>query len=699
MPCPLLQDKVVSVFETTFSIKHEIIIAFHIVIQSPISTISLIRYPSDFAEFHQKVRFHYPRSKIPFPSIDLPNKKRSLPLLKPTTTLKSIIFYSKKKRFQHLQQSNADKIEYYLSRCFTHPIISISTLLRDFLSVQRDDDHYIDLTNSHLNTHHQQHSNNNHNHNHNHNHNNSNSNNNNSSSIYSPITLSGKSKCQTETPDTASSIHQHSLLQDDDDDIDVDEDHDDLDHQIEKESMTTTINIDQFNLLKVIGKGCMGKVLLVESTTCIDPTNDDKDIKKTNHEPLYALKVISKHKVIEQNEIKHTIAERDILARLRDQPFLIKLHHAFQTDSHLYFVLDYIHGGDIATQMSNSLTFSKERTRFYAAEILMGLSILHSHGIIYRDLKPENVLIGRDGHIVLTDFGLSKVFSINESREMGFPTTGTFCGTAEYLAPEVILGEKYTYSVDYWSLGTLIYEMLAGMTPFWADTHMEMFRRVLEDNLEFPTSPSFDSITCDFLSGLLEKDPYERLGWDSSEQIKNHPYFAGIDWDDVAQRKLKPHYIPIIQSETDLTHFDESFVNMTPRISESQPYHYPSMDDEESKKDNQIENEDPFKHFSFDPRYSDQNSSISCIDKSISSSSHHDIQQPSTSNYHQQHQRKLLRGKERFSTSSSFLSIGTGEVIRHIDTMPTMLTTAKDTPSLATNVRKRHSAALSLEWN
>ncbi|KAI9300094.1 kinase-like domain-containing protein [Cunninghamella echinulata] len=658
---------VVSVFETTFSFKHELIVAFHIVIQSSTSTISLIRYPSDFAEFHQKIRCHYPRTKIPLPSLNIPNKKRSLPLLKAssttTITFKSI-FYKKKP-----QKSNADKIEEYLSRCFMHPIVSISSLLRDFLSVQREDDKLVDMANS--------------------------------SSIYSPITLSGKSKCQTDTPDTGSSVHHH--------------------HQslLSQQEPTTTVSIDQFNLLKVIGKGCMGKVLLVESNVFNDNTTiatthskekEFNNIKKSNQQ-LYALKVISKHKVIQQNEVHHTIAERDILARLRDQPFLIKLYHAFQTDSHLYFVLDYIHGGDIATQMSNSLTFTKERTRFYAAEILMGLSILHSHGIIYRDLKPENVLIGRDGHIVLTDFGLSKVFNINESRGMGFPTTGTFCGTAEYLAPEVILGEKYTYSVDYWSLGTLIYEMLAGMTPFWADTHMEMFRRVLEDNLEFPTSPSFDPITCDFLSGLLEKDPYERLGWDSSEQIKNHPYFAGLDWDDVAQRKLKPHYIPIIQSETDLTHFDASFVNMTPRISESQAYHYPTSKENQNQDgtvdsdddDEEVES-DPFRNFSFDPRYSDQSSSVLCIEKSIS---HPDIQQPSSSfntpstsnHYNTQQQRRLLRGKERFSTSSSFLSIGTGEVIRHIDTMPTLLTTSRDTPSLATNVRKRHSAAISLEWN
>lgn len=160
----------------------------------------------------------------------------------------------------------------------------------------------------------------------------------------------------------------------------------------------------------------------------------------------------------------HTRAERDILVLLRSQPFLVNLHHVFQTSSQLFLVLDYYPGGDIATQLSLLSIFDQDRTRFYAAEIVHALGILHDHGIVYRDLKPENVLIGRDGHVVLTDFGLSKIFTPSDvvSPEDGVPTTQTFCGTAEYLAPEILLGEKYTYVVDFWSLGTLLFEMLAG---------------------------------------------------------------------------------------------------------------------------------------------------------------------------------------------------------------------------------------------
>lgn len=151
---------------------------------------------------------------------------------------------------------------------------------------------------------------------------------------------------------------------------------------------------------------------------------------------------------------------------LRDQPFLVNLHHVFQTPSELFLVLDYYSGGDIATQLSIMSSFSEDRTRFYAAEIIYGLGILHQHGIVYRDLKPENVLIGQDGHIVLTDFGLSKIFTLDDTDEDNVPSTQTFCGTAEYLAPEILLGEHYTFVVDFWSLGTLLFEMLAGTVSY-----------------------------------------------------------------------------------------------------------------------------------------------------------------------------------------------------------------------------------------
>ncbi|OAD04573.1 hypothetical protein MUCCIDRAFT_36903, partial [Mucor lusitanicus CBS 277.49] len=340
------------------------------------------------------------------------------------------------------------------------------------------------------------------------------------------------------------------------------------------------MTLADYDLLKVLGKGCMGKVLLVRSK---------------RNERLYALKSIKKKWVIKQKELIHTRAERDILVRLRRQPFLAQVHHVFQTPCELFLVLEYYAGGDIATQLSNMSCFDQERTKFYAAEIVYGLGILHEHGIVYRDLKPENVLIGRDGHIILTDFGLSKIFSEQDVDEYNVPSTQTFCGTAEYLAPEILLGEPYTFVVDFWSLGTLLYEMLAGTTPYWADTHMEMYKRVLEDSLEFPSD--FDPITCSFLTGLLEKEACERLGWgeDGIEEIKAHPYFGFIaDWEHVGQLKLRPPYIPFIRDEQDISNFDDMFTSLPVKISQSS-----QVDVLVDELEQQQQQQDPFEGFSF----------------------------------------------------------------------------------------------------
>lgn len=280
---------------------------------------------------------------------------------------------------------------------------------------------------------------------------------------------------------------------------------------------------------------------------------------------LYALKSITKQLVIEQREITHTLAERDILATLagNDHPFLAKLHLSFQDEHRLYLVTDYYCGGDLATQMSTCTTFSKERTLFYAAEMIEGLGALHRMGVLYRDLKPENILLTIDGHVVLTDFGLSKWLATEKD---GYPQhTQTFCGTAEYLAPEALLGEAYGFGIDYWAYGTIVYEMLAGITPFWADNHSDMYHRVLQDPLEFP--PDTDYETAEFLAGLLERDPQMRLGVRGGvEEVKSHIYFSGISWDDVYHRRLKPPYVPQLESALDFANFDPTFLEMSPTL-------------------------------------------------------------------------------------------------------------------------------------
>ncbi|RCH88819.1 hypothetical protein CU098_004980 [Rhizopus stolonifer] len=554
MPNLIHSDTQISVFETRLTIEQNTLSVFNIVIQSPQSSVSLIRYPFDLVEFHQKIRLYYPKSKVSFPTLSNPSKR--LRCLK-RRSFRDLLPFARRK-------SNADKVEKYLEACFQHPIIGISSIFRDFTSVQRDEDVY--LTSRFR------------------------------KSVAEPTNVPNvKPKKEDQIASTSSTFttptctqFNEALLDDAIEHIPimpVDSYHSASSQVTVKRSNVTSITIDDFRLLKVLGKGCMGKVLLVRSK---------KDQK------LYALKSIKKKWVIQQKELIHTRAERDILVHLQNQPFLVHLNHVFQTHSELFLVLDYYAGGDIATHLSNMSHFSQEQTRFYAVEIILGLDILHQNGIVYRDLKPENVLIGQNGHIVLTDFGLSKMFTYDDIDEFSVPSTQTFCGTAEYLAPEVLLGEPYTYAVDFWSLGTLLYEMLAGTTPFWADSHMEMYKRVLEDSLEFPSS--FGESTKDLLAGfhnkLLEKEAFHRLGWgeDGIDCIKSHPYFESIDWDKAFERNLTPPYVPNIKDEADASNFDELFTAMPVQISQSSVV---DMD--------QVENlpgfcpgQDPFKGFSFE---------------------------------------------------------------------------------------------------
>ena len=244
--------------------------------------------------------------------------------------------------------------------------------------------------------------------------------------------------------------------------------------------------------------------------------------------------------------------------------------------------MDFHPGGDLATQLSRWGRLGRDRARFYAAEIVEGVEGLHAAGVIYRDLKPENILIATDGHVVLTDFGLSKQFPRPEGPIEALPTwmttnasstpnvdpkdvTSSFCGTAEYLAPEVIQGLPYSYEVDWWSLGTMLYEMLAGITPFWASNHSDMYVRVLHDELNFGDERYMDQDTKSLLRGLLQKNPVLRL---CEPRIKRHPYFGMLDWDHIAAKRYIPPYIPPTNPNDilDTQNFDETFLDMDPVI-------------------------------------------------------------------------------------------------------------------------------------
>ncbi|KIY66897.1 hypothetical protein CYLTODRAFT_397962 [Cylindrobasidium torrendii FP15055 ss-10] len=337
------------------------------------------------------------------------------------------------------------------------------------------------------------------------------------------------------------------------------------------------VGVDDFEMMRVLGKGCAGKVLLVRH--------------KQNTE-LFAMKAITKRHVLAHQELQHTLTEQAVLKRMAAEgkdPFVVRLWWSFHDKEHLFLVLDFHPGGDLATQLARWGRLGRDRARFYAAEIVEGVEGLHHAGVIYRDLKPENILIGADGHIVLTDFGLSKEFqkpagdaapgtptgppwlkmgsggemlSGWQSQPSGDMTT-TFCGTAEYLAPEVIQGLTYSYEVDWWSFGTMLYEMLTGITPFWAANHPDMYVRVLQDELNFPDDRVMDQDTKSLLRGLLQRNPNLRL---CEPRIKKHPYFSMIDWSHVFYKRYIPPYIPPIDpsNATDTQNFDDTFLDMEP---------------------------------------------------------------------------------------------------------------------------------------
>ncbi|CAO3637524.1 unnamed protein product [Cunninghamella blakesleeana] len=300
------------------------------------------------------------------------------------------------------------------------------------------------------------------------------------------------------------------------------------------------IAFDSFDLLRVIGRGSFGKVYVVRK-------------KDTNR--IYAMKVLRKSRIISRSEVTHTMAEKTVLAKVRN-PFIVPLKFAFQSPDKLYLVLAFINGGELFHHLQLEGRFSEERSRFYTAELLCALECLHGFNVVYRDLKPENILIDYNGHIALCDFGLCKLNMTDKER------TNTFCGTPEYLAPELLLGQGYTKNVDWWTLGVLLYEMLTGLPPFYDENTNEMYRKILQDKLVFPDNVLPEAQ--DLLTGLLTRDPTQRLGHNGPEAIKNHPFFASIDWRKLMQKKVQPPFKPMVENAYDTTNFDDEFTSEAP---------------------------------------------------------------------------------------------------------------------------------------
>ncbi|XP_035685983.1 ribosomal protein S6 kinase alpha-3-like isoform X3 [Branchiostoma floridae] len=306
----------------------------------------------------------------------------------------------------------------------------------------------------------------------------------------------------------------------------------------------------QFELLKVLGQGSFGKVFLV------------RKIHGHDAGTLYAMKVLKKATLKVRDRMR-TKMERDILVDV-NHPFIVKMHYAFQTEGKLYLILDFLRGGDLFTRLSKEVMFTEEDVKFYLAELALALDHLHSLGIIYRDLKPENILLDADGHIKLTDFGLSKE-AIEDKKAY------SFCGTVEYMAPEVVNRRGHNHTADWWSYGVLMFEMLTGALPFQGQNRKDTMTMILKAKLGMPQflSPEAQSL----LRMLFKRNPQNRLGAgaDGVEEIKRHNFFASIDWEKLLKKQVPPPFKPAVTRDEDAFYFDTEFTSRTPRDSPGVP--------------------------------------------------------------------------------------------------------------------------------
>uniref|UniRef100_A0A8C2BKP0 Protein kinase C n=1 Tax=Cyprinus carpio TaxID=7962 RepID=A0A8C2BKP0_CYPCA len=301
-------------------------------------------------------------------------------------------------------------------------------------------------------------------------------------------------------------------------------------------------NLDNFTLHKMLGKGSFGKVFLAE-------------LKGAGQ--FFAVKALKKDVVLMDDDVECTMVERRVLSLAWEHPFLTHLYCTFQTKENLFFVMEYLNGGDLMFHIQTCHRFDLPRSTFYAAEIVCGLQFLHSKGIVYRDLKLDNILLDIDGHIKIADFGMCKENIFGEAR------TCTFCGTPDYIAPEILLGQKYGISVDWWSFGVLLYEMLIGQSPFHGHDEEELFQSIRTDDPCYPRWLTRDAR--DILVKLFVREPERRLGVKGN--IRHHAFFRETDWIALEKRQVEPPFRPTVKSASDCSNFDKEFINEKPRLS------------------------------------------------------------------------------------------------------------------------------------
>lgn len=324
-------------------------------------------------------------------------------------------------------------------------------------------------------------------------------------------------------------------------------------------------SLQDFRCCAVLGRGHFGKVLLAE-------------YKNTNE--MFAIKALKKGDIVARDEVDSLMCEKRIFETVNSvrHPFLVNLFACFQTKDHVCFVMEYAAGGDLMMHIHTDV-FSEPRAVFYAACVVLGLQYLHEHKIVYRDLKLDNLLLDTEGFVKIADFGLCK-------EGMGFgDRTSTFCGTPEFLAPEVLTETSYTRAVDWWGLGVLIYEMLVGESPFPGDDEEEVFDSIVNDEVRYPRFLSTEAIS--IMRRLLRRNPERRLGAGEkdAEDVKKHHFFRLIDWNALLAKKVKPPFVPIIRGREDVSNFDDEFTSEAPILTPPREPRLLSEDEQDMFRD------------------------------------------------------------------------------------------------------------------
>ena len=346
-----------------------------------------------------------------------------------------------------------------------------------------------------------------------------------------------------------------------------------------EKSKLSSVTMDDFQPIKLLGKGSFGKVILV---------------KYFNNNNIYAMKILKKEEIIKRNQIKHTQTERFLLEKL-DHPFIAQLQFAFQDTQKLYLVTEFLQGGELFFHLKRKSCFKEYTAKFYMAQIFLAIDYMHKNGYIYRDLKPENILLDKEGYIKLTDFGLSKIVlnKNNNDDENDIGKSNTVCGTLDYMAPEILMGKNYDKSIDWFSFGILLYELICGSFPFKVKNR-KIEESIYKEKITFPENIS--EAAKDLILKLLEIDPEKRLGYNNSDEIKNSEFFKNINFDKMYNKEYRPPFRPKLSGKIDLKYFDINFIENNEEL-----YSEDLSDNNNKKEDNNKEqvNVESFEGFSF----------------------------------------------------------------------------------------------------